>query len=307
MALTTNQLTAITEKYYLTQLFDNIFDSNPTLKKIKSSGSYKSTSGGTQINVPLNYAQTSAAGWYSGAQTLDTTDNEVITSALYDWRSAYANITISEEDELKNSGDAAKLNLLKAKMQIAEKTLSDILGTGIFSNGSDADSIVGLRDIVAVDQVVGNIDQASYSWWQGQVDSSTTTLSLSAMNTLYEQASVDNEKPDYLVGTRAVYGYYYDLLTPVQRFVDAESAKGGFVSLQFNGVPLVSDSHCPSSHLFMINLKHLHLFYHPKRNMSMEPFQKPIAQQVKVGRVLWMGALGSSNNRLHAKMSAVAG
>lgn len=66
-----------------------------------------------------------------------------------------------------------------------------------------------------------------------------------------------------------------------------------------------SDSHCPASDMYFINESHLLLFYHPKRNMAMEPFQKPINQQVKVSRVLWMGALGSSNNRLHGVLSAV--
>jgi hypothetical protein len=307
MALSVDQLNAITEKFYVKKLHDAIFDSNPLLMRIKKSGSYKSTSGGTQIYVPLNYATATASGWYSGADTLSTTDNENITSAAYDWKSLYAGVTISEEDELKNSGDQAQLNLLKSKMQIAEKTIADTLGTGLYSDGTTSDSIVGLRDIVATNQTVGGISQSDYSWWQGQVDSSTTTNSLSAMNTVFQNCTVDSEHPNYIVASRAVYNTYYDLLTPVQRFVDESIAKGGFESLMFNGQPIVSDSHCPASHLFMINLNHLHLFYHPKRNFSMEPFQKPINQQVKVARVLWMGALGSSNNRLHGKMSAITG
>lgn len=307
MALSVDQLNAITEKFYVKKLFDNIFDSNPTLQKLKNGGSYKSTSGGTQIYVPLNYAVTTAAGWYSGADTLSTTDNDNITSAAYDWKSLYAGVSITEEDELKNSGDAAQLNLLKSKMQIAEKTLKDDLGTGLFSDGTDAKSIVGLRDIVAVDQTVGGISQSTYSWWQGQVDSTTTTLTISAMNTVYQNATVDSEMPNYIPTTRSIYNSYYALLQPQQRFMDEETAKGGFSSLMFNGSPVVVDSHVPSSHMFMLNLDHLHLFYHPKRNMSFEPFQKPINQQVKVSRILWMGALGSSNNRLHGKLSAITG
>lgn len=307
MALSVDQLNAITEKFYVKKLFDNIFDSNPTLQKLKNSGSYKSTSGGTQIYVPLNYAVTTAAGWYSGADTLSTTDNDNITSAAYDWKSLYAGVSITEEDELKNSGDAAQLNLLKSKMQIAEKTLKDDLGTGLFSDGTDSKSIVGLRDIVAVDQTVGGISQSTYSWWQGQVDSTTTTLTISAMNTVYQNATVDSEMPNYIPTTRSIYNSYYALLQPQQRFMDEETAKGGFSSLMFNGSPVVVDSHVPSSHMFLLNLDHLHLFYHPKRNMAFEPFQKPINQQVKVSRILWMGALGSSNNRLHGKLSAITG
>lgn len=305
MALSVDQLNAITEKYYVKKMFDNIFDSNPTLMKLKNGGSYKSTSGGTQIYVPLNYAQTTASGWYSGADTLSTTDNDNITAAAYDWKSLYAGVSITEEDELKNSGDAAMLNLLKSKMQIAEKTLKDKLGTGLFSDGTDAKSIVGLRDIVATDQTVGGISQVTNSWWQAQVDSSTTTNTITAMNTVYQNCTIDSEMPNYIVGTRSTYNSYYALLQPQQRFQDSETAKGGFQNLMFNGAPFVHDSHVPTGDIYFLNLNHLHLFYHPKRNISFEPFQKPINQQVKVSRFLWMGALGSSNNRLHGALTAL--
>lgn len=303
MAVSIDQLNAITHKYIMPKLHDNIFDSNPLLKKLKEGGSYKSIAGGVTIDVPLNYAA-ATSGWYSGADTLSTTDVENMTAASYAWKSLFAGVTISEEDELKNSGDAAALNLLKSKMQIAEKSLKDDLGTGLFSDGTDAKSIVGLRDIVAADQTVGGISQSTNSWWQAQIDSTTTTLSISAMNTVYQDASVDSEVPNYGVTTRALYNSYYALLQPQQRFMDSKTAEGGFQNLMFNGVPIVHDSHCPANHMFFLNLNHLHLFYHPKRNMAFEPFQKPINQQVKVSRILWMGALGSSNNRLHGALTA---
>jgi hypothetical protein len=305
MALSVDQLNAITSKHYVKKLYDNIFDSNVLMKKLKDMGSYKSVNGGTQISVPLNYAQTSASGWYSGADTLSTVDTENLTAALYDWKSAYAGVTITEEDELKNSGDAEQLNLLKSKIQIAEKTLKDILGTGLFSDGTTAKSIVGLRDIVAADQTVGGIAQSTNSWWAGQVDSTSTTTSMSVLNTLFQNCSVDSEVPNLIVSTKARYNSYYALLQPQQRFMDEETAKGGFQNLMFNSAPWVHDSHCPTSHIFMLNLNHLHLFYHPKRDFAFEPFQKPLNQQVKVSRFIWMGAFGSSNNRLQGKASAL--
>lgn len=306
MAVSIDQLTAITHKKIIPKMFQNIFDSNPLLQRILKSGQYASTEGGTTIDVPLNYAQTSAAGWYSGADTLDTTDNENITAARYSWTNLYAGISITEEDELKNGGAAGVLKLLASKSMIAERTIKDSLGTGLYSDGTDTKSIVGLRDIVAADQTVGGIAQATNSWWQAQVDSTTTTLTMSALNSVFEDASVDSEKPTVITGTRANYNRYYNLLQPQQRFMDSNTAKGGFQSLMFNGVPFISDSHCPANHIFLLNEKHLWLWYHPSRNFSLEPFQKPINQQVKVARVLWMGAFGSSNNRYHGKLSAVA-
>jgi hypothetical protein len=305
MAVSVDQLTAVTHRYIMPKMFDNIFDSNPLLKRMLASGQYKSVSGGTTIDIPLNYAQTSANGWYSGADTLDTSENEQITAAQYGWKSLYAGITITEEDEMKNGGSAGVLKLLASKAQIAEKTIKDQLGTGLYSDGTTAKSIVGLRDIVAVDQTVGGISQSTNSWWQGIVDSTTATQTIAAMNTVYENASIDNEKPTIGVGTRTVYTRYYNLLQPMQRFTDSDTAKGGFQNLMFNGVPIISDSHCPANHLFFLNENHLWLCYHPERNFSSEPFLKPINQQVKTSRILWMGAFGSSNNRLHGKMSAL--
>jgi len=306
MALTTDQLTSITQNKIIPKMYDNIFDSTPLLSKIMASGSYKAQNGGTQIEIPLNYAA-GTGGWYSGADTLSTDDVENITNAIYSWKSCYSAITITKEDELKNSGNMAVLSLLASKSEIAKKTIKDKIATGLYNAGTDAKAIVGLRDIVAQDQVVGGIDQSSYSWWQAQI-STDTTLTLSGMNSLFQDCSLDGEQPGLIVGTKANYNRYYNLLQPQQRFVNTSSstAKGGFQSLLFNGSAFLSDTYCPSGYIFMLNLSHLHLFYHPERNISLKPFAEPINQELKTARVLWMGAVGSSNNRMHGAMTSVA-
>lgn len=305
MALTWDQISGITEKKFVKKMYDNIFDSNPGLQRLKKK-SYEKLDGGTSIMVPLNYATTTASGWYSGADTLSTSDNENITAAEYAWKQIYANISITRSDELKNSGDAAKIALVKSKIQIAEKTIMDSMGTGLYNAGSTNNAIVGLRAIVATDQTIGGISQTTYSWWAAQVDSSTATFSISALQTQFNAASVDSDQPSVILATRANYNRYYAALQPQQRFMDSETAKGGFSSLMFNGVPFIADSHCPANHIFLLNEKCLHLFVHKDEDMRFEAFQKPINQNVKVAKIYWMGALGSSNNRLHAKLSAVA-
>jgi hypothetical protein len=256
--------------------------------------------------VPLNYAQTTASGWYTGADTLSTSDNENITAAEYAWKQIYANISITRSDELKNSGDAQKIALVKSKMQIAEKTILDTMGTAIYNDGTTLNALVGLRAIVGTTATVGGISQSENSWWNGQVDSSTTTFSISALQTQYNACSVDSDTPTVILATRANYNRYYAQLQPQQRFMDSETAKGGFSSLMFNGSPFIADSHCPASHIFILNEKYLHLFAHKEEDMRFSPFINPINQNVKVGKIYWMGAFGSSNNRLHGKLSAVA-
>lgn len=305
MALTYDQINAITRKKYIPKLYDNIFDSNPLLKEMKEKA-YRKVDGGERVVIPLNYAQNSAGGWYQGAETLNTTDNDVMTAAEYTWKQCYENISITRLDELKNSGDSQVLSFVESKIKIAEKSLLDQLATGIYSAGTDAKSIVGVRNIVGTANSIGGISQTDYSWWRGQVDSSTTTLSIMALQNVMTNATVNNDSPTIVAGTRANYDRYYGLLQPQQRFVDEKMAKGGFSSLQFNGVPFVADSYCPSGHIFLLNLDYLELVVHEKEDMRFEDFIKPVNQNVKVAKIYWMGVLASSNNRLHGKLSAIA-
>lgn len=306
MALTYDQISAITLKYYVPKMYDNIFNSNPLLQRHKKR-SYQKVDGGVTVMVPLNYAVPSASGWYAGYDTLSTTDNDQITAAEYSWKQLYTNITVSRLDELKNSGDAAILGFVKNKVKVAEKQMEDQLGTGIFSNATNAKSIVGLQQIIATGNTVGGISQSANSWWQAQVDSTTTTLTLSAMMTQFNLATINSAAPSVGITTRSIYNTYYALLQPQQRFSDSDTASGGFASLLFNGAPIIPDSHCPSSNLLFLNEDYIHLWVHKDEDMRFEPFQKPINQNVKVAKIYWMGAYGTSNARLQAALTAITG
>ncbi len=304
MALTYDQISAITQKKFLPKLYDNIFDSNPLLQRAKKQW-YEKTDGGTTIMVPLNYAQASAGGWYAGADTLSTVDNDVMTAAEYSWKQIYKSVTVSRIDELKNSGDAAILKFVQQKMKIAEKSIMDDMGTGLYNAGSDAKAIGGLRLIVDVDSTVGGISQSTYSWWQAQVDSSSTTLTIALMQERDNLCTIGNDGPSVIMTTRTLYNKYYGLLQPQQRFMDSDTAKGGFSSIMFNGKPVIVDSHVPANHMFFLNEQYLHLCYHPDEDFRLEPFAKPINQNVKVAKIFWAGNLASSNCRMQGLLSAI--
>ena len=304
MALTYDQISAITEKRFMPKMVDNIFDSNPLLQRAKKKF-YESTNGGTSIIQPLNYAQATAVEWYSGADTFTTTDNDIGTAAEYQWKQIHGTIAINGLDEIKNSGDAAKLNFVKQKTMVVEKSVQDTMGTGLYSASTNAKSIVGLGTIIGTSNTVGGISQSTYSWWQAQVDSTTTVTAMAPLQVIHNRCSIGNDGPTVAMTTRAIYNFYYGLLQPQQRFTDSDTAKGGFTSLMFNGIPMIVDSHCPTSNLMFLNEAYLHLYYHPKENFSFQPFQSPINQNVRVAHILWSGAFGSSNNRMHGKLSAL--
>lgn len=305
MALTYDQVSGITEKYFVPKLADNIFDSHPYLSRVKSK-SMDVIDGGTSIMVPLEYAMNGAGGWYSGSDTLDTSDTQIITAADYSWKQSYENISILRIEELKNSGDAAKVDLVKSKMKNAEKSLIDLLATGIYSSGTDANSIIGLGVFVSTSNTVGGISQTDYSWWQSNVDSSTTTMTMAALQAQYNAALIDsNMAPTVALTTRSLFNSYYGLLQPQQRFVDSETAKGGFSSLMFNGIPVLPDSYCPANAFYFVNEDVLRLKVHRDENFRYAKFVEPSDQNVKIGKIYFAGAFTSSNNRLLSGLTAL--
>jgi hypothetical protein len=307
MALSLNQINAITHKKFLPKLYDNIFDSNVLLSKMKAGNGYRKIDGGDSIVVPLEYAQLTAAGSYSGSDVLSTTDNETFTGAEYSWKQKYANISITGIDKLKNSGDSRVIDFVKSKVKNAERTLAQKLGDGLYSSGTDSKDLVGLRVALSASNTVGGIDQSSYSWWRPQLDSSTTTLSLAVMKTQYEAATVDSEKPDLIVTTRALHNAYWSLLQPQQRFQDSKTASAGFENLLFMGAPVVADSKAPTSHMIMLNMEHFFLSFHRDCDMKFIPFVRPVNQDVESAKILWAGALCYSNLRLLAGFTALTG
>lgn len=306
MPLTYDQISAITYRKFVPKLVDNIFDSDPLLQRAKSKGWYTAQNGGLTINQPLMYAQISASGSYNPTDTLNTTDNDTFTAAQFDWKYYYANISILRADELKNSGDSQILDLVKNKIKVAEMSLKDDLGDGIYSDGTTSSDMGGLRLIVDSANTVGGISQSTYSWWQSQENASTTVTTLTALNTMYNTLTINSQHPSVGVCTRAIYGYLWALFQPQQRFMDAATAKGGFQSLMMNGVPVIMGSKCPSSHFFWLNEEYLNLYYHPEEDMRFEKFQMPINQNLKVAKIFWAGNLASSNNRMHGKFTALA-
>lgn len=212
MSLNYDSLSAITKDKFLPVMVDNIFNSNVlTFKLLKNA---EKLDGGKKIITPLEYGKnTDAQGFYSGYDVLSTTPSDPITSAEWNWKQAYATVTISGEEELKNSGDSQVLSLLKSKIKNAEKSLKDLFGTTLFANSSpganEITSLVGAvasnqdpganttidqisgshftsvggvnNSIISIDRELGGINSTTYTWWDANIGSLQLNLALLQM------------------------------------------------------------------------------------------------------------------------------
>jgi len=315
MSLSYDQITATTRKHFIPKLVDNIFTSNVlTHRLLKKS---KSVSGGEKIVEPLIYS-TGTTGFYNDYDVLDISPTDEITAAEYDWKFAYAAITISRKEELQNSGPEQVINLLKAKMQIAEKSLKDTFGDAVFSESSNTSSkFRGFYDLIEnYNGTVGGINSTTYSWWQSQiddctsysndhddfdhiVDSSKDVYLPKLMRKMWSDCSEDQDSPTLIVTTPVIFDAYDQCLSDQKRFGASSKslADAGFLNLLYRNVPVVADAHCPDGHMYMLNENYLQFRHHKDEFFRFEGFQKPINQNVRVSKIFWAGALTCSNRR----------
>lgn len=303
-ATTTNLLESFAE--------DNVYGSSPLFYHLRETGQIMKD-GGAAIQIPITYQKIGAAGSYQRYDILDTNPTDTETAAKADWKLYYAHVIISKHELLLNSGDNAKVRLIETKTRNAHLKMADQISTDLFStNGDSSTGVTGLRNAGSTSTTQHNIATADFSGWVAQVDSSTSTISLSALEASYINATVGSDMPDIIVTNASVYKKYWALLTANQRYGEEQTASGGFKYLLFNGVPIFFDSHSPGSGtgsatnwMFMINSKHFFLYVHEDDNMNVEKLPSPISQNITVQRLTHTCQAMITNRRLLSVMSVL--
>ncbi|MFZ5650142.1 MAG: phage major capsid protein [Bacillota bacterium] len=286
---------------------DNIFKSLFLFFWLTSNGRQKPASGGTKILEPLMYGKNTTVQSMSGYDTIDTSPQEGFTMAEFNWKMLAGSVTISEMEELKNSGDEAMINLLESKIMQLEMSLQDEMNTEAFADGTGngGKNLLGLEAIVSTSGTLAGIDRATETWWRANVEATVEALSIAKMTNMYNTCSngAKGQHPDFSITTQALFEKYEGLLQQNMRFTDNKVGDAGFENLKFKGSTISFDEATPSGVMYFLNSKFLALRYHPKANFRTTPFVKPPNQLAKVAQVLWMGNLTVSNCRRLGKLT----
>ena len=118
------------------QLADNVTNHNPLLNRMREKGNMTTVSG-RDIVRELEYASNGTVAFYNGYEVLDTSPQDVITSATFDYKQLAGSVTISGLEQIKNSGSEAIINLLESRIGVLEKSMENSLATSLFSDGKD--------------------------------------------------------------------------------------------------------------------------------------------------------------------------
>ena len=269
-------LLSTTLRDFQPKLHDNITKSNKVLAWLRSRGRWSKQSGGFNVAIPLMHAQNNTADIFSGYGLLDTTPQDGITTAFYDWAQLSVSIAISGKEKKQNKGKAKILDLLQSKTKQAEVSVKELLNNCIVAGritttaGSDRilarigrlDSaasgplpIGALVDITpSRNAAVGNINPNTYSFWRNQATDFGTTATFLAlrnlMNRTYNACSKGvGGSPDLMMGDQIAWEEYWLSMTQNERYIinDEKTLNilGGNDALKFRSATFVWDEVVP--------------------------------------------------------------
>ncbi len=264
---------------YRSTLYDNIFKDSAYLAYLRMSDAVKKQNGGERVAMPLMYGKNSTVKSYSGEEVLDTTIQDGITTAFYDWRELGGTISITRKEERQNSGESQILNLLKSKIKQAEMSMREELNrqlvqgsvsSATFVPGNDAKDLnpLGwfLRKNNQVDPTtggdVGNLAGDTYSWWRHQTavaDSGSTdtgnafALSVTtyaglkvALRRMYNHCSRGSGgSPDLVLFDQVSFETYENALDTSVRYQNTKMADMGFDTIKLRGATCIWDEQVP--------------------------------------------------------------
>ena len=180
MAMNISDILATTIENRSRKIADNVTNHNYLLKKLEMKGKIKPFSGGHEIYQELSYAENSNAGWYSGYDLLPVGVSDVISAAKYQIKQAAVPVIISGLEQLKNAGREQMIDLMEARLSVAESTMSNLICGGMYSDGLAANGkeIDGLEAMIPLDpsaDTYGDIDSSEFAFWRNQISDNTST------------------------------------------------------------------------------------------------------------------------------------
>jgi hypothetical protein len=245
-------------------------------------------------------------------------------------------LTIDMDDDLQNNGDLAIVNILKAKLQNAEKSIRKTMAQQVYGQrsalitaGSDANAypFTGLGDLFNLADTghtggsntveYGEIAENDMSLWAPKVvNTENAVMSFKFMQTLRRTASIDNGnegKPDLYITTQALQDAFERTLQVQARYSDQKLLDVGFDNILFKGAPVVDDDVLEDSSRFSggnrvygLNTKYLDVLTHVKRNFTRPEWKSPIRQpDTATANIRWAGNLVCTNRKAHVVATRV--
>jgi hypothetical protein len=335
-----NQVNALTNKKIAKGIADNVLGDNFTFAQFMARAKKPST--GKQWEKTIKHQKSTQGGSYRGADTFSTNVEDNFILLTEDYSFYEQPVVLNGTDVALNELTGGKAHDLKnTNIESQMQDLADLMGGHFFASQADSKDILGLEAIIddgTNAATIHNQSRTTYSVLNATRTDSSGTISLAKFRTLVNACSVGVHQPDLYPTTRAVYGYYEQLLQPQERIYKMADETGkkliggtGFSTLMYDGAPLLKDDKCTSGSLYAVNLKSMDIQACPNTSLGKKvvPFKatfegSPYSEVTGLGfswsdwiktensdqavaHIYWMGQLTCSNFRFNGVLHSITG
>jgi hypothetical protein len=306
-----SDLAATTIEYRSKDIADNVAQNNAALRAMKKSGGFPTFDGGTYINENLAFAENGNGGSYSGYDVLPTAASDVISAAQYSFAQYAVPVTFSGRETLINSGKEALIDLVEARVKVAESTMQNLLNRHFYldGTGNGGKNLTGLAAALPLANTAGTyggIARLTNTFWQNKkfqasVDgtgvATTGAALISQWNIFLTTLTRGGDRPKVILASPAIYSLLQSGMQTLQRFASADSANAGCQALEFQGIPVVFDtavSGIGAQTAYFLNTDYLKWRTHKDRNMIALDDKNAVNQDSTVKTLIWAGNLTSN-------------
>lgn len=310
----TNTLNSLSQRYLINQVVDNVYGNVLMFFRLNAMNK-KRIQGGTQIEIPLNYAAFTIGGEYQGFQVLDISPQDTVKNAAFDWKQYYTAVSVDTLTLIKADSPDAVVNFLTYLFENAQTDLINKLGVDVWDDGSNTLKLDGLQGAVDDGDVLatyGGLLRSTNTWWKAQDDSSTTVLTAASMRSAISSGTSGGRTCTIIVGTKANYNRYWVLGNAKQtQFTDTAGGRdmnllqNGFNNLLFDGIPFCVDDNVPANHIFYLNEDYIYLYVANRADFTMKEFREPVNQDAMTSLITWAGNIVITDCARQSKQSAL--
>lgn len=306
------------------KIADNVRKNNALLSRLEQKGNIKTVSGGTSILEEISFAQNGNGGAYSGYDLLPVAAQDVISAAQFNFKQYAVPVVISGLEQLQVSGKEQMIDLMAARLDVAEATMANLLSQGIYGDGTSysGKAITGLDAAVETTATAsqtstyGGISRTTWSFWrsysEGSITLPTSTTVQGIFNRFWSKLVRASDRPDLVIVDNNYWSAYMASLQNIQRFTSPDSAQLGFPSIKFMDADVVLDggiggyaysNSTTGGTAYFLNTKYLKWRPHKDRNMvSLSPNRRySINQDAEVAILAWAGNLTCSGAQFQGR------
>ena len=302
-----NTINAISQKFIVPVLGDNVFRPSPVFWALTREG--KKFGAGELVFPEINQEELPGGAYY-GDQLLDTSVVDSIQPANQQWRPYRQPIVIPITDIILNRGGSGNLDIIKAKYQVASASFLTKLSRALWhttpqNTSLDIDDINSWLGSTA--NVIAGIDRsvAANAFWQPPANVNNTAGVLTPTNAeiAYQTVVFGYDEPDLLVIAQPRYAGFKGAFTTLVRFgqgmQDEEALQVGFRNhFLFNNAIVVPDIYATTNAAYFINSKYMFPVFHEADYFNVDPFIKPTNQRVLVSTMYLTWQLSNISPRM---------